>query len=261
LTRLKGKVAIVTAAGAGIGRACALRFAAEGATVVVNALHADTVQSVVDEIEAAGGRAVGHPCDLSQSSAVDVLVARTQDAFGRIDVLMNNASARAPAHTVQELTDELLRDEFQLTFDATVFAIRAVLPHMIEQRQGSIINTSSYAAYGGAAGPAALVAYGPAKAAIIGLTKVLAVQNGRFGVRVNALVPAQVSSPHALAWLESVGNLDAWQAQIPLGRLGRPEEVAAVALFLASDESSFVTGAEYSVDGGLGAQLGAPRLG
>jgi NAD(P)-dependent dehydrogenase (short-subunit alcohol dehydrogenase family) len=261
--RLADKVAIITAAGSGIGRACALRFAAEGAVVVVNALHQDSVQAVVDTIVAYGGSASGHACDLRDSNQVNLLIDDAQRRFGRIDILVNNAGARVPIHDLEDLTDDLLREEFLVTVDATVYAIRAALPHMKAQGGGSIINTASYAAYGGAAGENSLVAYGPAKAAVINLTKTLAVQYGRFGIRVNALVPAQVSTPNALAWLESVapgGGLEAWQAQIPLGRLGQPEEVAAVALFLASDEAGFVTGAEYAVDGGLGAQLGAPRM-
>jgi NAD(P)-dependent dehydrogenase (short-subunit alcohol dehydrogenase family) len=261
--RLAGKVAIVTAAGSGIGRACALRFAAEGATVVVNALHSQSVQAVIDEIEHKGGDAVGAPCDLRDSREVNRLVDTVHRRFGRIDVLVNNGGARVPAHDVQTLTDDLLHEEFRLTLDATVYAIRAVMPHMITQGGGSIVNMASYAAYGGAGGSGALVAYGPAKAAVINLTKVVAVQTGQFGVRVNAVVPAQVATPTALAWLTGAagaGGLENWMAQIPLGRLGQADEVAAVALFLASDDSSFVTGAEYTVDGGLSAQLATPKL-
>ena len=261
--RLAGKVAIVMAGGSGIGRACALRFAAEGATVVVNAFHSQSVQSVVDEISMSGGKAIGAACDLRDSREVKVLVDKAHERLGHIDILVNNGAARVPVNDIQELTDELLHEEFVLTFDATIYAIRAVVPYMIAQRSGSIINMASYAAYGGAGGGSALVAYGPAKAAVINLTKVLAVQHGPFGIRVNAVVPAQVATPNAIAWLGTAtasGGLDAWLAQIPLGRLGQPDEVAAVALFLASDEASFVTGADYTVDGGLAAQLGSPRM-
>jgi NAD(P)-dependent dehydrogenase (short-subunit alcohol dehydrogenase family) len=261
--RLEGKVAILTAAGSGIGRACAVRFANEGATVVVNALHDSSVQSVIEEIETNGGKSMGTACDLRDSAQVKRLVDEAHERFGRIDILVNNGGARVAAHDIQSLTDDLLHDEFRLTVDATVFAIRAVMPYMITQHGGSIINMASYAAYGGAAGATTLVAYGPAKAAVVNLTRVLAVQNGRFGIRVNSVVPAQVASANALAWLATAtgaGGLAAWEAQIPLGRLGQPDEVAAVALFLASDEASFVTGADYTVDGGLAAQLGSPRL-
>ena len=261
--RLEGKVALVTAAGAGIGRACAVRMAADGASVVVNALHDESVQSVVDEIVADGGHARGIACDLRDSSQVNSLVAETHSTFGRIDVLVNNGGARVPISDVRDLTDELLRDEFSLTFDATVYAIRAAVPHMIEQRSGSIINTASYGAYGGSTGGFCLVAYGPAKAAVISLTKVLAVQLGEHGIRVNAVVPATTATPSALAFLDALasrGGAEAWQSQIPLCRLGRPAEIAAVMAFLASDDASFVTGVEYSVDGGMSAQLGSPRL-
>jgi meso-butanediol dehydrogenase/(S,S)-butanediol dehydrogenase/diacetyl reductase len=261
--RLEGKVAIVTAAGSGIGRATALRLATEGATVVVNSLRDDSVHAVCDEITARGGQCRGVPCDLRDSRAVDALVQDTCDAFGRVDVLVNNASARVSVGDLEDLTDDLLREEFSLTLDATLYAMRSVMPHMVAQRRGSIVNTASYAAYGGATGTGGMIAYGPAKAAVINLTKVIAMQYARHGVRVNAVVPAQIATPRAFEWLATLmesDGLGAWQEQIPLGRLGTPEEVASVVLFLASDESSFVTGAEYAVDGGLGALLAAPRL-
>lgn len=256
--RLIDKVAVVTAAGSGIGRACAIRFAAEGAAVVVNSLHDDPLARVVAEIEAAGGKCRGIRGDLTDSDFNDSLMASAVETFGQIDILVNNGAARVPAHDIGELTNDYLAAEFALTFDATVFAVRAALPYMIERNGGSIVNMSSYAAYGGATGSAALIAYGAAKAAVMNLTRTLAVQNGQYGIRVNSVVPAQIASPFARQWLETAakGGLEAWQRQIPLRRLGEPEEIAAVALFLASDEASFVTGADYTVDGGLVAQLG-----
>lgn len=261
--RFAGKVAVVTAAGAGIGRASAIRLADEGAEVVVNALHDDSAQAVVDEILSRGGSARAMALDIGDSAQVAVLVEKTHHDLGRIDVLVNNGGARVDVTDIRTLTDELLREEFRLTFDATVYAIRSVAPHMMAQGSGSIVNTSSYGAYGGSPGGYCLVAYGPAKAAVISLTKVLAVQLGPFGIRVNAVVPATTETPSALAFLDALqqrGGRDAWQAQIPVQRLGRPDEIAAVIAFLASDDASFVTGGEYAADGGLSAQLGSPRL-
>ena len=204
----------------------------------------------------------GHAGDLRHSDEVDRLVAVTLEDFGAVDVLVNNGSARVPPTPWPSSPTSCSVRSSCLTFDATVYAIRAALPHMIARGAGRS-STRRRTPRTGAAGPGALVAYGAAKAAILNLTKALAVQHGPHGVRVNAIVPAQIESPNALAWLRDVreqGQLDAWLSQIPLGRMGRAEEVAAVALFLASDDASFVTGGEYTVDGGLAAQLGAPRL-
>lgn len=261
--RLAGKCAFLAAAGSGMGGATAKRFAREGASVAVNALHADSAGAVVDEIADAGGSAFAVPGDLTESTTVDRLVASALERFGRLDVLVNFGGARVPATAAETTTDTQWRDEFALSADATFFAIRAVLPSMIERRQGSIINVASSAAFGGAGGGHAMVAYGAAKAAVVNLTRILAVNYGQHGIRVNAVAPATVETPHTLGFLRSLtdrGGREAWQQQIPLRRIGQPDDVANLILFLASDEASYITGGVYPVDGGISAQLGSPRL-
>jgi meso-butanediol dehydrogenase/(S,S)-butanediol dehydrogenase/diacetyl reductase len=260
---LPGKVAFVAAGGSGIGRATALRFADEGACVAVNARHDDTTQAVVDEITSAGGTASAHPGDLTDSAAVDAMIAAVHHRWGRLDVLVNCGGARVPTFAVETTTDEQWHDEFALSVDGTFYAIRAALRIMVEQRTGSIVNIISPAAFGGAGGGHAMVGYGAAKAAVDNLTRIVAVNYGQYGIRVNAVAPATVETPHTIEFLRTLderGGRDAWQQQIPLRRIGRPDDVANVVLFLASDEAAYVTGATYCVDGGVSAQLGSPRL-
>jgi meso-butanediol dehydrogenase/(S,S)-butanediol dehydrogenase/diacetyl reductase len=144
-----------------------------------------------------------------------------------------------------------------VTLDGTFFGTRAALAAMAKQGSGSIINISSGAALGGEPG---LAAYGAAKAAVVNLTQTAAVENGPLGIRVNAILPGPIETPPLLAFVEATGGREAWARQIPARRLGRPEEMAAVALFLATDESSYISGAAIVADGGIAARTSAPRF-
>jgi NAD(P)-dependent dehydrogenase (short-subunit alcohol dehydrogenase family) len=253
--RLAGKVAVVTGAGAGIGRACALRFAAEGASVAVNALHKETAAAVADEIRRDGGRAVAVPADVSRSGEVTALVERVMNEFGGIDVLHNNA-ALAYGAPVTGTTDEDWERVRAVTLDGAFYAMRAVLPIMVAKGGGAVVNTASSSGQAGARG---LGAYGAAKAGLINLSRVAALENARQGVRVNVVCPGSIATSPMLAWADGFpGGRTAYEAQIPQGRLGRAEEVAAVALFLASDEAAYVTGAVFEVDGGVSARIALP---
>ncbi len=254
--RLRGKVAIVTGAGSGIGRACALRFAAEGARVVVSDVRGDAAEAVAKEIAAVGGTAVALAADVSRREQVDALVRGALERFGRLDVMVNNAAAPLPG-SVAETTDEAWRTVQSVTLDGTFFGTRAALVAMAKQGSGSIINVSSGAALGGEPG---LAAYAAAKAAVVSLTKTAAVENGPLGIRVNAILPGPIETPPLLAFVEATGGREVWARQIPARRLGRPDEMAAVALFLASDESSYVSGAAIVADGGIAARTSAPRF-
>jgi len=251
--RLTNKTAIVTAAGQGIGRACAVRFAAEGAHVVINDIRADAADEVVAEIGAAGGRASTFVADVGQSERVQAMITETAARYGRLDVLVNNAASPAFGR-VEDMSDELWRAVFAVTLDATFYGLRAAIPVMAAGGGGSIINTASAAGVGGAAG---LAAYGSAKAAVLNLTRTAAIEAAARGVRVNAVCPGSIDTPPLRMFVDALpGGRAAFERQIPVKRIGTPEEIANVALFLASDEASYVTGAMIVADGGVLAGIG-----
>lgn len=245
--RLKGKVAIVTGSGRGIGRAIALRFAAEGAKVTVNDLDPQSCALVVDEIEAAGGQAFCVTADVSQEPGVRELVAAAIRRFGRIDILVNNAGVihnKALTEIRAEEWDRVMAVNLRSMF----LCCREVFPHMRRQGSGSILNMSSVAGKRGG-GLFGTTAYAASKGGVIAFTKALAREGGPHGVRANALSPAFIET-------QMTETLTAEMRQrvireTPLGRAGRPEEVAAAACFLVSDEASFTTGEIMDVDGGV----------
>lgn len=247
--RLGGKVALITGGASGIGRAAALAFAAEGATVVIADIQDGS--EVVGSISAAGGSAVFQRTDATQAEQVASAVQHTLDLEGRIDVLMNSVGVYRPGSIID--SDE---EDFDVTFTVNVksyyLACRAVLPHMLKAEAGSIVNLSSN---GGIMGRPADPIYCASKHAIIGLTRSLAVAYAASNVRVNALCPGPIDTP----MLRGVGRgdfeemLPQYLASCPAARVGGAEEVAAAAVFLASDESRFITGAALPVDGGKAA--------
>jgi NAD(P)-dependent dehydrogenase (short-subunit alcohol dehydrogenase family) len=246
--RLTGRVALVTGAGSGIGRATAARFAAEGAALVVNDVREDTA---AETARLTGGIAVVG--DVADAEVLEQMVATALDRHSRVDIVHNNVGYGVPDR-VADLSDEQLDDMLRVNVFGALHGTRAVLPVMIRQGGGSIINTASNAAFGAAN---ARAAYGAAKAALLQLTRSTAVENGRHGVRANAICPGPILTP---AFRTFAPDLDYYAAQIPMRRLGTAEEVAAVALFLASDESAYVSGIAISVDGAMAARLPAPFL-
>jgi NAD(P)-dependent dehydrogenase (short-subunit alcohol dehydrogenase family) len=250
--RLTNTTAIVTAAGQGSGRACAVRFAAEGAHVVINDIRADAADEVVAEIGAAGGRASTFVADVGQSERVQAMITETAARYGRLDVLVNNAAS--PAFGASRHERRALARVFAVTLDATFYGLRAAIPVMAAAGGGSIINTASAAGVGGAAG---LSAYGSAKAAVLNLTRTAAIEAAARGVRVNAVCPGSIDTPPLRMFVDALpGGRAAFERQIPVKRIGTPEEIANVALFLASDEASYVTGAMIVADGGVLAGIG-----
>jgi 3-oxoacyl-[acyl-carrier protein] reductase len=245
---LLGKVAIVTGSSRGIGRAIALALAKDGANIVVNAVSNITkAREVAEEIESMGREALVIVADVSKKEHVESMVEQTLKRFGKIDILVNNAGVVGPTVPIQELSEEDWERVISVDLKGTFLCCRAVIPHMIRQRSGKIVNISSIA---GKEGNANMTAYCAAKAGIIGLTKALAEEVAKYGIRVNCVCPALIET-------ELVERMDTKQAEylkskIPLGRLGKPEEVAELVKFLVSDASDFITGQAINIDGGRG---------
>jgi NAD(P)-dependent dehydrogenase (short-subunit alcohol dehydrogenase family) len=251
--QLAGKIAIVTGGGSGIGRATARRFAREGASVIVNDIEGDAARSVVSEIAAAGATATEHVGDVTDSGYVDALVAAALERHGRLDVMHNNAGYGLIDHP-GDFTDERFDKMMRVNLYSVMYGTRAALRPMLEQRSGSIINTASLAAFGAATDRAG---YGIAKAGVVNLTRSTAVDYGRYGIRANAICPGPIETP---AFKRFAPDLDYYAAQIPMKRLGQADDIAALAVFLASEESSYISGAAIPVDGGQFAKLSASYL-
>ena len=249
--RLAGKVAIITGGATGIGRATALRFAQEGAKVVIANRTEKTGEETVRRIAEGGGQAVWVRTDISVDADAKHMADVAVDRYGRLDVLFNNAAIQTFGTAVTldvAKWDELLSTNLKGMYLGAKHAI----PHMIAQGGGSIINHSSVL---GLVGDPELVAYCASKAGILGLTRSMAQAHGRQNVRVNALCPGDVETYIVRQYFDEQPDPDEARRyvseQYALGRIAQPEEIANVALFLASDESSFITGASIAVDGGL----------
>jgi meso-butanediol dehydrogenase / (S,S)-butanediol dehydrogenase / diacetyl reductase len=244
--RLNGKVAIITGAGSGIGRASAEMFAREGASVVIAELHVDRAEQVARTINDAGGNALALEVDVTESAAVNAMTAHALEQYGQIDILVNNAGASF-AQDLRNITDADWQASLDLILTAPFYCARSVLPHMIERGSGSIINISSVRGLSGTGEEG----YSAAKAGLINLTLNMAVRYGKYGVRTNAICPGTVKTGLTGGLESSPEIAKRVAARHPLGRLGEPEDVAYACLYLASDESSWVTGAVIPVDGGL----------
>lgn len=242
MRRFAGKVVAVTGAGSGIGAAAALRFASEGAVVLVADISASHAAAVAAQITKAGGRAVGLRSDVSLEADVAILVDRAVSEFGKLDVMVNNAGIGGLETSVDVITEQEWRKLMAVNLDGVFFGLKHAARVMkARQVKGSIVNVSSIL---GVVGFEHAVAYTASKHAVVGMTKAAALELAPLGIRVNTVNPAFIKTP-MIAGLE-----DAVLPLHPAARLGTPEEVAAVICFLAADEASFVTGASYLVDGG-----------
>jgi 3-oxoacyl-[acyl-carrier protein] reductase len=242
--RLKDKKAIITGAGQGIGRSIALKMAQEGADVVIAERNPDTGAQTAGEVETLGRKAMPVAVDVADQRAVQRMVNQVLGVWRRIDILVNNAGFDRGA-TLLKVKAEDWDAVLSVHLKGTLNCIQAVAPHMIENRYGKIVNISSI--YGKSGGIAA-ISYSAAKAGILGLTKSVARELGRYQINVNVVVPGLTLTPTIAKMPEKYKKmiLD----NTPLGRIGQPEEVANVVAFLASDEASFMTGATVDVSGG-----------
>ena len=246
--RLNGKVALVTGAGKGIGRGIARLFAAEGAAVVIAEVDDSAGKQVAVDIEGSGGRAVFVKTDVGDKAQVEAAVAAAVTAFGRLDILVNNAIALSPNVPLQDKTDEDLEDLLRTGLWATWWSMRAALPHFKAQGGGRVINFYSIDAEAAAW---LHVDYNMTKEAIRGLTRSAAAEWGRYNVLVNAIAPAAKGTVFEQLSEAVPGFAEMSAAANPLGRVGDPEDdIAPVAVFLASDDCRYVTGETIHVDGG-----------
>ncbi len=245
MLRLDDKIAIVTGAGQGIGRAIALRLAQSGAHVAVADLNFAGAEKVAGEVCALGRQALSVRVDVSSGADTEGMVRKVLGTFGRADILVNNAGIGGRTAPIQEVTDQDWDSVMDVNLKGVFLCCRAVIPHMIQRRYGKIVSIASVA---GKEGNPNMIPYSTSKAGIICLTKCLAKEVATFGIHVNCVAPAVIETD--ILKQVSQETVEYMKSRVPMGRFGRPEEVANVVNFLASDEAAFVTGQCYDISGG-----------
>ena len=249
---LEDKVAIVTGAGSGIGAAAARRFAEQGAAVVVGDLDPDTAGAVADQIRANGGRAAAVGFDLGDDASIAALIDHAVEFGGGLDILFNNAAATHLAgrddKPIAQAEPDLWDQTFHINVRGTMVCTKLAAPHMIARGGGAVVNTASGA---GMTGDLGHPAYGASKAAIVRLTTYTAVEFGKQGIRCNAIAPGLIVTPATETTWAAGPMRDIMERQHLTPRLGRPDDIADTAVFLASDRAGFITGQVINVDGGL----------
>jgi NAD(P)-dependent dehydrogenase (short-subunit alcohol dehydrogenase family) len=252
--RIAGKVCVVTGAGSGIGRASAIRLAEEGSMVLCADVNEVAAFETAFSIEALGGTSYGLGVDVSSSDEVNAMIQSAVDRWGRIDVLVNNAGVNLPG-VLHEVSNETIDRTLDVNVKGQIYGCRAVIPHMLAQGGGSIINVSSV---NGLVSEPFLAVYSASKGASVMLTKGVALDYAKKGIRCNVICPGWVDTPINYAHAEMLGGLqhvyDTIDSFQPIGRPGEPHEIANVVLFLALDETSFMTGSVLVVDGGMTSQ-------
>ncbi|MCL6527625.1 MAG: glucose 1-dehydrogenase [Thermaceae bacterium] len=256
--RLKDKVALITGVGSGIGRESALLFAQEGAKVVGVDLNPEAGEKTRQEILQAGGQALFVQANVSRAAEAEHMVKAAEEGFGRLDILFNNAGiSHAQDDDAIHTTEEVWDLTFQVNVKGVFLGCKYGIPALRRAGGGSVINTASFVALLGAATPQ--LAYTASKGAVLAMSRELAVIHAREGIRVNALCPGPLETELLMKYLNTPEKRQRRLVHIPMGRFGQAKEIARAALYLASDESSFVTGSTFLVDGGITAAYVTPE--
>lgn len=256
--RLSNRTALITGAAGGIGREAAILFAAEGASVVCVDVNEQGIAQTVTDVVAAGGSAVAYTADVSRAADCEAMVARAEEHFGKLDILFNNAGIMDSGDDNAETTEEAVFDRtMAINVKGVWLGCKYGIPAIRRAGGGSVINTASFVAVLGAATPQ--VAYTASKGAVLALSRELSVIHARENIRVNALCPGPLRTELLMKFLDTEEKKQRRLVHVPMGRFGEAAEMAKAALYLASDESSYVTGTTFMVDGGITAAYVTPE--
>lgn len=249
MKRFEGRVALVTGGGSGIGRATSLAFANEGARVVVDDINVQGGEETLRLIKSAGGDAIFVKADVSKAAEVEAMVHRAIEIYGRIDCAFNNAGVGEPLKRLSKTSEDNWDRVMATNLKGVYLCMKYEIPHMYKQGKGAIVNTASLAGLKGLSGQAA---YAASKHGVVGLTKSAALEYAGASIRINAVCPGVIDTPLIAPNMRDRPQVQkAYVDMEPIGRLGKPEEIAAAVLWLCSDEASFVIGSCFSVDGGV----------
>jgi len=246
---LKGKVALITGARRGMGRTHALKLAKAGAKVVVADISLEDCQKVVDEIKKGKGEALAVKCDVTKKGEVDEMVKKTVEKFGKVDILVNNAGI-CQFKPFLELTEEEWDRTLDINLKGYFLCAQAAVKEMAKKKSGVIINIASVAMGQQGVGMPNIAHYCASKGGIVGMTEALAVELAPYNIRVNAISPGMIETPMIDPVKQDPKTMEAMLARVPMHRVGKPEEVSNLVLFLASDKSSYITGSTVVIDGG-----------
>ena len=256
--RLHGKAALITGAGSGIGRESSLLWASEGAAIVAVDVDRAAAQQTADAVQAAGGRAIAVEADVSRAQDCERMIARAESEYGKLNILFNNAGIMHSQDDDAVTTDESVWDvTMNVNAKGVFFGCKYGIPALRRAGGGAIVNTASFVAVLGAATPQ--VAYTASKGAVLALTRELAIVHARENIRINALCPGPLKTELLMKFLNTDEKKQRRLVHIPMGRFGEAKEIARAALFLVSDEASYVTGTQFLVDGGITAAYVTPQ--